>query len=133
MTKFENNNILLHAACEEVFDFLADFRNFKSLLPDQVTNWQAGETHCSFTVRGMSDLSMRSESKRRPEHLSIVSEGKNPADFRLDFHISRNGEDGCRVSIVFDVDLSPFAKMLASKPLNHLVDTMGKKLRQRFG
>ncbi len=132
MTTFEKQNIPVNTSCEELFAFLSDFRNFEDLMPEQVTNWKADETFCSFTIQGLADLSMRIDAKYPCSNIRIVADGKNPVDYRLDYFF-RAGEDGrCLVGIVFDAALNPFLKSMASKPLQYFVDMLGEKLQEKY-
>lgn len=132
MAKFESDLVALNTDCQTVFDFLGDFRNFETLLPSQVKNWQADESSCKFTIDGMADFSMRIDGKYPYNNIHIVSHGKNPADFTLDYYFTASREKGCRFSVVFDVALNPFQKMLASGPLQNFVNMLAEKLRERY-
>lgn len=132
MATFESEWHDVNASCQEVFEFLSDFRNFESLMPEQVVNWQATESGCSFRIQGVSDLSMRMDSKSPGRNVHIISDGNNPVDFTLDFFMHKGDENACRVSVVFQAELNPFMKTLASRPLKSLVDLMAEKIRARF-
>ncbi len=132
MTTFEKQHIPVNTSCETVFSFLGDFRNFEDLLPDRVSNWKADESTCSFTIEGLADLSMRIDGKYPCSNIHIVSEGKNPVDFELDYFFYKTDEESCSVSIVFKVDLNPFMKSVASGPLQHFVELLGEKLQEKY-
>ncbi len=132
MAKFENQNIPVNTDCKTVFDFLGDFRNFEHLMPDQVKNWQADEEYCSFTVEGMADFNMRIDGKYPCTSIRIVSDGKNPAKFTLDYYFNEKSANSCEVSIVFNVDLNPFQKAVASRPLQNFIDMLAGKLQEKF-
>ncbi|MDR4988476.1 MAG: hypothetical protein RG741_06540 [Bacteroidales bacterium] len=132
MTTFENSDIALNTDCKTVFDFLGDFRNFESLLPSQVSNWQSDELSCSFTIQGLADLAMRIVSKFPHSNIHIVSEGKSPVEFSLDYFFRTTGENACTVTIVFKVALNPFQKMVASNALQNFVNLLGEKLQERY-
>ncbi len=132
MAKFESDLVALNTDCQTVFDFLGDFRNFQTLLPPQVKNWQADESSCKFTIEGMADFSMRIDGKYPHSNIHIVSYGKNPADFTLDYYFTAAHDKGCRFSVVFDVKLNPFQKMLASGALQNFVNMLAEKLRERY-
>lgn len=132
MAKFESNQTNLNTDCENVFNFLSDFRNFKELLPEQVKNWSADETSCKFTIEGLADLAMRIDGKYPHNNIHIVSDGKNPVDFKLDYYFRKESENSCLFSIVFDVDLNPFQKMVASNALRNFVNMLADKLRERY-
>ncbi len=131
MAKFESSDLHIHTDCDTLYGFLSDFRNFEELLPEQVTNWKSDELTCSFTIPGFADLSMRINSKTPCRSIHIVSDGKNPADFTLDYLFIPSG-DHCQLSIVFDVKLNPFLKTIASKPLQNFVNMLGEKLQERY-
>lgn len=122
----------MNASCGEVFGFLGDFRNFESLMPEQVVNWQATETSCSFRIEGVAGLQMRMDGKSENRNIHIVSDGDNPVDFSLDFFLQGKEGQNCRVSVVFEAALNPFVKSVASRPLQSLVDLMAKKIQERY-
>lgn len=132
MATFEKNNIPVEAGCEKVFAFLGDFRNFEELLPDKVKNWRADENSCSFTIEGLSDMSMRIDGKYPCRNIHIVPDGKAPVDFSLDYFFREKGDRRCDVSIVFMVALNPFMKTVASGPLQKFVDKLARRLQDHF-
>ncbi len=132
MAQFESDCITLNTDCKTVFDFLGDFRNFEELLPSQVNNWKANEESCSFTIQGMADLSMRIDGKYPYTNIHIVSDGKTPVAFKLDYFFRKMDENVCQCSIVFDADLNPFQKMVASNALQNFVNMLGEKLKERY-
>ncbi|TVR40302.1 MAG: hypothetical protein EA394_08330 [Bacteroidia bacterium] len=132
MATFQKQDIPVNTNCETVFEFLGDFRNFESLLPDRVTNWKADELTCSFTIQGLSDLSMRIDGKYPCRNIRIVSDGKNPVNYKLDYHFRPAKDQACEVDIVFDVNLNPFLKSIASGPLQHFVDMLAEKLQEKY-
>jgi carbon monoxide dehydrogenase subunit G len=131
MTRFESDHVQLNASCEKVYHFLSDFRNLESLMPDQITNWKATEDECSFTIRGLADLSMGLGSKSACSNIHIVSKGKNPIDYSLDYFFSGKN-DHCRVTVMLDAELNAFLRGIASRPLQNLVDMIADKLCETF-
>lgn len=132
MAKFESDYITLNTDCKTVFDFLGDFRNFEDLLPSQVKNWKADQDSCSFTIEGMADLSMRIDGKYPHNNIHIVSDGKTPVAFKLDYFFRKRDDNSCQCSIVFDANLNPFQKMVASNALQNFVNMLADKLRERY-
>lgn len=132
MTKFQSTRVFVNAPESEVFNFLADFRNFKNLMPPQIAKWNADEHKCSFTVQGMADLSMRIDAKTPNSLIHIVADGKNPIDYTLDCIILPGNLQSCYAEIVFEADLNPFMKMIASGPLQNLVNMLADKLSEVF-
>lgn len=132
MAKFESDKVLLQADAATVYDFLSDFRNFESLLPSQVSNWQADDSSCSFTIQGVATLSMCIEEKTPHSNIHIVSCGKNPVEYTLDCFIYQEEGGRCSALLEFDAALNPFMKAVASRPLQNFVSLLAQKLQQHF-
>ncbi|MFO7998530.1 MAG: hypothetical protein R6U86_06050 [Bacteroidales bacterium] len=132
MASFESEVHDVKAPCRKVFDFLSDFRNFENLMPEQIQDWQATETTCSFRIQGVANLHMRIAGKSACRNIHIVSDGANPVEFSLDIFLNKTDDETCRVSVLFDAELSPFMKMMASRPLQSLVEMLSEKIEVHF-
>jgi carbon monoxide dehydrogenase subunit G len=132
MTKFVSEKVEVQADASEVFTFLNDFRNFETLLPEQVKNWQATEKTCSFSIEGVATLSMRIAGSSPNTNVHIISEGKNPVDYTLDCFIYPVNEGQCSAVLEFDAALNVFMKAVASRPLQNFVSLLAQKLREHF-
>lgn len=132
MTQFQSEKKIINAPVQEVFNFLEDFNNFDHLMPEQIKNWKASKDQCSFTIEGLADLSMRIAGRTKNRNISIVADGKNPIDYTLDCFIAEKDENNSLVEIVFNADLNPFIKSVASRPLQNFVDMLANKLEQHF-
>ncbi len=132
MTEFISERLEINAQAEEVFDFLADFTNFEHLMPEQIKNWKADADTCSFNIEGLADLSMRIASKNRARNIHIVAHGKNPVDYTLDVFLFPADETSCKAEVIFNADLNPFIKAMASRPLQNFVDMLADRLQQHF-
>ena len=54
MAKIESKTGKVEEQDEIIFDFLADFNNYRKLIPpDKVREWESGTDWCSFTVDGI--------------------------------------------------------------------------------
>lgn len=132
MAKFESEQVLLQADAQKVYHFLGDFRNFEGLLPDQVSNWQADESSCSFTIQGVASLSMCISEKTPYTNIHIVSCGKNPVQYTLDCFLREEEPGRCFAQLEFDAALNPFMKAVASRPLQNFVSLLAEKLQAHF-
>lgn len=132
MTQFESAPVRVNAPCSKVYDYLSDFRNLKHLMPEQVINWQATETSCSFTIKGMADLSMRIDSKAAGRNIHIVADGKNPIEYTMDYFFTGKDNESCQVTVMLEAALNPFLKSIASRPLQNFVEMIAGKLPDLF-
>jgi carbon monoxide dehydrogenase subunit G len=133
MTEFKSNITPITNQAESIFTFLDDFKNFECLLPDQVTNWQATKDVCSFTIKGMASLTLIKGPKTAFNYLSYASEGNTPFELSLHFHLTHNDGVITETQVIFKADLNPMIKMMASRPLQNLVNIIAEKLKEKMG
>ena len=48
----------ISASQEDVYTFLSDLNNLEKLMPEQVINWKSSQDDCSFTIKGMADMTL---------------------------------------------------------------------------
>lgn len=131
MTIIKSNQEAIAASPEAVFSLLADYRNFNELLPEQVTNWKVSDDTCSFTIKGMADISLKI-SQRQPFSLVVYSSlSPTPFPFELVFNINENGAQSA-VICEFRGELNPMLQMLARSPLQSFVNMVAERLRIHF-
>jgi carbon monoxide dehydrogenase subunit G len=127
---FKSPEKKLPASPDKVYDFISDLRNFEPLMPDKVEKWSADRDRCEFTISGLSTFSM--EIVERDKNKVVLTSGDiTPVDFELRCNILESkGET--QVEIELEAELSPMIKMMASRPLQNLVDIMAEKLGEQF-
>lgn len=130
--KFETQEIEINKSPETVYAFFNDFNNFKKILPNSVTDWQADADHCSFSFDGKIKMAMKFEKKIPHTFLNIIPDGKAPFDYSMSCNITPK-DTGCMVKISFEASLNPFMKLMAEKPLGKLVGIIEEKVREIFG
>jgi len=130
--RIESQKIIIHCQPEKVYNFLGNFDNFTSLMPDQVVNWQSTGDSCSFEVKGLATLGLRITSKIPFTRISMIGEGKLPFGFTLESYIEEADTQQCKVQMVIDADMNPFIAMMAEKPLQNFVDMIMPKLKEEM-
>ncbi len=117
------------AVVKELYDFLIDFKNFKSILPeDKVENFEYTADGCSFTIRGVTALSIKLISKTPHSSVKFQSEGLAKFNFILEAKLVGDAETKGQCSIELFADMNPFIKVMAEKPLTGLVNTMAQRV-----
>lgn len=132
MTEFKSNVSEISIQAESIFSFLDDFNKFERLLPEQVTNWESTKDNCSFTIQGMASLKLLKGPKTEFNYISYNSDGNKPFEFSLHFHIDEKSETTTETKIIFKAGLNPMLKMMASRPLQNLVNIINEKLKEEM-
>lgn len=126
-----SNALQTESTLSSLFNFLTDFKNFASILPeDKVENFQYSGDQCSFNIRGITPMTIRMVEKQPYERILFSSEGLAKFNFSLEVNFRGNAEEPGICSINLSGDLNPFIKAMAEKPLGALVNTMSLKLSQ---
>lgn len=132
--KFTGDPKTLNTTKEVVFNFLSDFNNFEQLMPDQITDWKSDKDSCTFTIQGMTTLTLK-YTKKEPYHtIEVTPDGKTPINFVLLMKLFESeNENHLTTGIVeIDADLNPMMAMIARKPFENLVNVMAEKLNEAF-
>ena len=119
------------SSLKSLFDFLSDFKNFGSILPeDKVENFQFTDTECSFNIKGITPMKIKKAETKPYDFILFSSEGLAKFNFSLKvFFIGNANEKGqCKIELIGD--LNPFIKAMAEKPLTALTNSMSLKLSQ---
>lgn len=107
---------------KELFEYIGNMNNMPFILPEQVVDVKADCDNLSFTIQGMGSIALR-VAKREPNKLiQLVPEGKTPFQFVLNIHIKSGEQTECCFEI--DAQLNPLMQMMASRPLQNLVNMM---------
>lgn len=133
--KFTGNPQTVNASKERVFEFLSDFNNFEKLMPDQVTDWKSDSDRCTFTIQGMTTITLVYKSKEPFHTLEVVPEGKTPIKFNLLLKLFDSENDPGKTTGIIEIDaeLNAMMAMIARRPLENLVNVMAEKLNGVFG
>lgn len=130
MVKLESHIVEVKNSNQKVFTFLSNMNNFEKLMPEQVINWNSTETSCSFTIKGMTDLSLSISEKIPYSKIVIIPGEKAPFMFNLICLINENSTNNSTVQIVFQAELSTMMEMLAKNPLQNFVNALASKLKE---
>ena len=127
--KLKSNSTEILRPAEEVFAFLSDFQNFEKLMPEQISNWSASPTHCSFEVNNMATIELEIGQLTPCSLIQMQTIGKSPFPFSLITNIEKTDALSCSVNFALEAKLSPLMLPMVKKPLQQLVDVLGEKLK----
>ena len=130
MTKIESEKVTVENSSEKIFTFLSNLNNFQKLMPAQVINWKSTENNCSFTIKGMTDISLCLGGLIPYTRIELIPNDKAPFNFSLESLFEKLNENKCTVQIVFNAELNAMMEMLARKPLQNFVNILADKLKE---
>ncbi len=123
---FKSNWVTNKRSEKELFEYIGDMNNMPPILPEQVVDIKADNDNLAFTIQGMGNVALRVKVREPNKLIQLVPEGKVPFQFVLNVHI-RNNEQRTECCFEIDANLNPLMQMMASRPLQNLVNMMAER------
>lgn len=131
MSEFKSATTAIERPAEAIYEFLADFNNFRNLIPaDRVKNYQSTKETCSFTVENMPAFHLKMGQNIPVSRVIMIPQNGGGVEFSLTSNIEQVSQSGSQVDIILSAELNAFLKMMASKPLQTFVDTLALQLKE---
>lgn len=109
--------------------FLEDCNNHEKLQPENIYNWTSTRDEAHFTIQNMAKLSLVVKERIANQSIEFIPSGKAPFDLFLKWTLSE--VDGAsNVILELSAELNMMMKMMASGPLQKLVDYQTAKLAE---
>lgn len=125
-----SNQVTIARSAEDVYTFIADFRNFGQLMPPQVLNYEATYDNCSFEISGMGSVALEMKERIPATKVKSVSTGSTAIAFELNVDLVSESADSCKAVVQLDAQLSMMLQMIASAPLKNFINMLAGKLRE---
>ena len=125
---FHSHEVKLAAPAVKAFTFLSDLNNLQHLMPEQVINWQSTDKSCSFDIKGMAHINLEKAETIPDRMIHIISGAGNPLEIEFRCMLEKLSNDETSAFIELTADLSPMLQLLASGPMQNLVNIMADKL-----
>ena len=127
MKRFEST-AKIDRPVNEVYDFLADLNNHQQLMPENIEDWQSTYDEASFGIKNMAKLSVKVANRIGNREVKIIPASKPPFDVELKWSLVPDG-DHTVTTFTIAADLNMMMKMVASGPLQKLVDQEMQRLK----
>lgn len=132
MTVFQNSTII-DKSLNEVYSFLSDLNNHEQLMPENIYNWSSSKDEARFTIKNMAKLTLKvNERVDNAEVICIPSE-ETPFELKLSWKTEQVSENQTKAIFIIEAQLNMMMKMVASGPLQKLVDFQVSKLKEILG
>ena len=126
---FTSHKVDLPARAEAVFLFFSDMNNYQKMMPEQIINWRSTTEECEFDIKGMAHIGLFKSGEIPGKSVSISSKPDNPLELQLQANVEPSGDNSSVAWIGLSAHLSPILQMMASAPLQNLVNMMAEKLK----
>ncbi len=131
MTSIESTGNI-NASAEDIYKFLEDCNNHKELQPENIYNWLSTKDEASFTIQNMAKLALKIDKRIPNTEISLLPKGDVPFDVSISWTMNDLDANQTEVRLILKAELNMMLKMIASGPLQKLVDFQVSKLKEKF-
>lgn len=124
------NSVDIDKPIDEVYRFLSDMNNHEQLMPENIYNWSSTADQASFTIQNMAKLSLRISERLENKELVSTPIEETPFPLTLRWKLESTPDQQTRATFVIEAGLNMMMKMMASGPLQKLVDFQVSQLKE---
>lgn len=132
MTIIQNSTVV-NKSINEVYAFLADLNNHEQLMPENIYDWTSTMDEASFTIKNMAKLALKISQRLENKEIVCVPSGEAPFEIKLFWRLEDLEGQAVKATFVIEAELNMMMKMMASGPLQKLVDYQVKLLNEVLG
>ena len=120
-------------SANSLFDSMRSPAQLEEFLPsNQVSDFLASESGCSFKVTGGFSIAIDRIRDERPTLVRFESQKGTPIRFVLDVLIESLEAEVSSLQVRCDADLNPFMKMMAEKPLHAIFNGIAEAVLEKY-
>lgn len=124
----ESPIITVEKPTEDVFNFLAKIKNFKALMPENISKFEVlGEDKFLFALKGMPEIILKKKEVIPPNKIVLGAAG-GKIDFSLIANIKKLNETTSEVKLDFTGDFNPMMAMMIKKPISKFIETLATSI-----
>ncbi|WNH07938.1 SRPBCC family protein [Thalassobellus suaedae] len=124
----ESPKINVSKSPQEIFNFLADIKNFKSLMPENISKFEVlDDNKFLFALKGMPEIILEKKDVLPPNKIVFGAAG-GKIDFSLVGNIIEINETSSEVQLEFTGDFNPMMSMMIKGPITKFIETLASSI-----
>ena len=124
----ESPKISVDKSPEDVFDFLANIKNFESLMPENISKFEVlGKDKFLFALKGMPEIILKKKEVIPPNKIVLGAAG-GKLDFSLIGNITKKDDNSSEVQLLFSGDFNPMMAMMIKGPISKFIETLATSI-----
>ena len=127
------NHVIINQSIDSVYNFLQDLNNHEQLMPDNIQDWSSTTDEARFTIKNMAKLALKISQRTANKEIVCVPSEAAPFQVQLMWKVEEISSNETKASFVIEAELNMMMKMMASGPLQKLVDHQVSKLKEKLG
>ena len=120
----ESPKVVIEKSSQIVFDFLKDVKNFKSLMPANISKFEfINDEIFLFALSGMPEITLKKKYLDSPNIIVLGAEG-GKLDFSLTAYIKEISKNESEVYLNFKGDFNQMMTMMIKGPISKFIETL---------
>ncbi len=113
---------------KEVFDFLNDVRNFKTLMPENISKFEViNEDRFLFALKGMPEIVLQ-KKQQTPHSQLVLGAASDKLPFTLTANIAELNANESEVALSFEGEFNAMMAMMVKGPITNFIGTLSDNL-----
>ena len=113
---------------EELFNFLSNVDNYKSIMPESLENFKKiDDESFLFQLKGMPEIVLKKKEAVAPNKIVLGAAG-GKIDFSLTGHITSVSETKSDVQLIFDGEFNAMMAMMIKGPISKFIETLATNI-----
>jgi carbon monoxide dehydrogenase subunit G len=123
----QGDKVTVNKSNKDLFEFLTDTANFKTILPDNLDGFEVAEDSFKFSTSGMPSVRMVFAEKTPYETVKLKADNDMFPVF-LTCRIAPVADTQCEAQLFFEGEVNMMVAMMIKKPLQNLLDVLTSKM-----
>ncbi len=124
----ESQKVSINKSAQDTFNFLKEVKNFKSLMPDNISKFEVLENDkFLFALKGMPEIVLQ-RKEQNPNDKIVLGAASDKLPFTLTADILSVSEDECEVTLSFNGEFNAMMAMMIKSPITNFMGTLSENL-----
>lgn len=124
----ESPKVAVSKSAQELFDLLADVRNFEKLMPDNIAKFEViGDDAFIFGLKGMPEIKLKMKEKVAPNKI-VLGAASDKLPFTLNASIDAVSDASSEVKLDFEGEFNPMMAMMIKGPIGKFIETLATNM-----
>ncbi len=125
--KLESSHVIVNKNANQLYDFLTEVKNFKTIMPENIDKFEALEQSFIFSLKGMPSIKLKLGTIEKPSKIVLTS-ASDKFPFDLTANITAIDNISSNIILSFEGDFNPMMAMMIKNPLQKFIDTLSENL-----
>jgi carbon monoxide dehydrogenase subunit G len=123
----EGNKVTVGKSQKEMFEFLADLKNFEQLMPENTQKFEVDGDSFLFGLKGMPEIRLVLKEKTAYSNITLGA-ASSKLNFELNADIKEIDETSSEVQLDFNGEFNMMMAMMVKKPLTSFIEALSDNI-----